>query len=101
MSVLPKRHRPGTSWRFLAHESPRAHTYGAKIEDSSAEHPRSQFDELVVDGWLHLEQLGEREWWMQLGPFDINLGVGPAGEAKWVRIESPEGHASLRWEASA
>jgi hypothetical protein len=24
-------------------------------------------DELVIDDWLHLEQMSERQWWLRIG----------------------------------
>jgi len=34
---------------------------------------RGTFDELVVDNWLHLEQMRDNVWWMQLGPIYVTL----------------------------
>lgn len=33
------------------------------------------FDELVIDDWLHLEQMDERSWWMRVGDARINIVV--------------------------
>lgn len=51
----PTRSRlPGMRWRVLVHED------GA-------------FDELVIDRWLHLEQMNERNWFLQLGPLYVSV----------------------------
>jgi len=49
---------PGSKWRFLAHGPTRLHL------DDKGEY---RFDELVVDDWLHIEQMSDREWWMRVG----------------------------------
>ena len=54
---MPKHDAPGTHWRLLAHED------GEPLEITN----RGLFDELVVDGWLHIENLDPRRWWMRLG----------------------------------
>lgn len=33
------------------------------------------FDELVVDHWLHIEQMDERCWWMRVGDADITINI--------------------------
>lgn len=35
----------------------------------------SEFDELVIDEWFHLEQMDRNSWWMRVGDVDI-----------WVRV---------------
>lgn len=51
------------------------------------------FDELVVDHWLHIEQLGEREWWMRIGDARILVAVQSSGD---VRVDVERGfHAPI------
>jgi hypothetical protein len=54
---------PGKRWRILAHRE------GEKIvlENQGA------FDELVVDDWLHVEQMDNNVWWLRVG--DVRLFV--------------------------
>jgi hypothetical protein len=84
----PKKHRPGTSWRTLAHHEADDGMRHTTIETASSDHPdRTVFDELVIDRWLHLEQMDVDTWWMRLGPLDISVQVGRNGEALYVGIE--------------
>ncbi|RKH04584.1 hypothetical protein D7X32_10570 [Corallococcus carmarthensis] len=46
------------------------------------------FDELVVDHWLHIEQFGEREWWMRVGDARILVLVQSSGD---VRVDVERG----------
>ena len=64
--------RPGTRWRLLAKES---------AGDLQVEN-RGVFDELVVDDWLHLEQMDDTSWWMRLADARIMIRVQPDGRAK-------------------
>ena len=51
----PTRSRlPGFRWRVLVQED------GA-------------FDELVIDRWLHLEQMNDRNWFLSLGPLYVSI----------------------------
>jgi hypothetical protein len=69
------RQRPGASWRFLAHRRP-----GSAITLNSTQFEPSEFDELVVGDWLHLEQMDTRDWWMQVGPLTINIHIRADGK---------------------
>lgn len=90
----PRRAKPGASWRVLA-QGPGA----AKFEAHSAGNVRAsakayrrlglacppvdtvaEFDELVVDSWLHLERMNARSWWMQLGPLYVWIDLKPNGD---------------------
>ncbi|MFZ5446664.1 MAG: hypothetical protein ACOZQL_42145 [Myxococcota bacterium] len=68
--------RPGSRWRFLAKDGER------RIEAEND----GIFDELVVDQWLHLEQMDDDTWWMRLGDARVDIKVGPDGVAE-VSIE--------------
>lgn len=74
-----RRDPPGAHWRVLAQDST-----GARFEGSSKEHP-VVFDELVIDRWLHLEQMDTNYYWMQLGPLHINVALKPSGDVD-IRI---------------
>lgn len=89
MTDLPKNHRPGSHWRILAHELDGS-SYGEPIEDDHEHRGPSEFDELVVDEWLHLEQLDKRLWYMRLGPLLIHVTVGERGRAKQVSVTCDE-----------
>jgi hypothetical protein len=54
----------------------------ARAGDSSLKGPPSVLDEVVVDGWLHLEQMSRSEWWMELGDARIWIKVLKDGRAE-------------------
>jgi hypothetical protein len=55
--------QPGMRWRILAHRE------GEKIELEN----QGTLDELVVDDWLHVEQMDDSVWWLRVG--DVRLFV--------------------------
>ncbi len=61
--------KPGRRWRVLAWRGP------SRIELRD----EGTFDELVVDDWLHIEQMTNRTWWMRIGPPGQHLTV-------WVTV---------------
>ena len=62
---------PGTRWRFLAHGAQGT----TQLENAGV------FDELVVDDWLHVEQLDERVWWLRVGDARIMVTLIDDGTA--------------------
>ena len=63
---------PGSRWRLLARD-PKG---DIAIENQGI------FDELVVDDWLHIEQMDEVSWWIRLGDARISVRI--------TRQHSPE-----------
>jgi hypothetical protein len=61
----PVKGKPGSRWRLLARDGERNVT--AQNE--------GVFDELVVDDWLHLEQMDDNTWWMRLGDARIDIKI--------------------------
>lgn len=54
--------------------------------------PGSEFDELVVGGshvWLHVEQMGDRSWWMDVGGVVIWIELDRDGRPKSVDVHMP------------
>jgi hypothetical protein len=72
----PVKDKPGSRWRILARDGEREIT--AQNE--------GVFDELVVDEWLHLEQMDDSTWWMRLADARIDIRVLPDGRVD-VSIE--------------
>ena len=69
---------PGKSWRVLARDG-----------DASVElENRGVIDELVVDDWLHLEQMHSHQWWMRVG--DARVWINVEGSNK-VRVDIERG----------
>ncbi len=69
---------PGTRWRVLAHLNERA----VELENQGV------IDEVVIDDWLHLEQMSERQWWMRLGDARIWVHIDDDGR---VRVDVERG----------
>lgn len=70
------RWRPGSVWRLLSW-TPK----GTRYEYTSSA-TGALFDELVVDGWLHVEQMGRDQWWLRVADRTIWVRVGKDGSAK-------------------
>jgi hypothetical protein len=51
------------------------------------DHEGTGFDELVVDYWLHVEMMSDRDGWLQVGPLDINVRLDRAGRARVVTVD--------------
>ena len=80
---------PGAHWRVLAQDG----SDRVSLESSG----RPPFDEIVVGHvpgacWLHVERMGARDWFVQLGGAIFNVRVAPDGTAK-VRLTEGE----LEW----
>ena len=91
---MPERiRRAGSKWRLLVHEmlpggycgsahhvgsDRRVGGCGGQDTESSrhVELPGTEFDELVVGSWLHVEQMDSGKWWMNIG-----------GVVVWVRAD--------------
>jgi hypothetical protein len=63
----------GRSWRVLAWNGDGK---PVNVENAGA------FDELVVDGWFHMEQMQSRAWWMQIGEVHLWIKIDGAGAAR-------------------
>ena len=46
----------------------------------------TEFDELAIDDWFHLERMDERFWWARIGDAYLMIAVHPDGRAA-VTIE--------------
>ena len=68
--------QPGTRWRILAHRE------DEKIELEN----QGTFDELVVDDWLHVEQMDDNVWWLRVGDVRVRVTVSDT-EPPTVDIE--------------
>jgi hypothetical protein len=63
---------PGARWRILAKDGDR------KIELEN----QGIFDELVIDHWLHLEQMDDNSWWARIGDASIHVVIDPSGRVQ-------------------
>ncbi|WP_437966771.1 hypothetical protein WMF04_45595 [Sorangium sp. So ce260] len=55
----------GSMWRVLAYR-------GAERVEVEGE---GVFDELVVDDWIHLEQMDDDVWWLRIGDARVTITV--------------------------
>jgi hypothetical protein len=68
--------RPGEDWRVAARKDGEVLEWGLQ----------GVFDEICVDHWLHVEQLDERLWVMQVGDARISVDINEAGQVT-VNVE--------------
>lgn len=92
---------PGFNWRVLAHKRTKPLHHGYATDSWStyagqrwAEHQPLlegdwELDELVIDDWLHIEQMDTRTWWMRVGNQDGKCKV------VWVTVDR-DGVADVR-----
>ena len=67
--------KPGYRWRILIHdESKRGLDRDVTIAGGGA----ALFDELVVDDWLHVEQMDSRVWSVIIGDLVLSVRIGAA-----------------------
>lgn len=86
------RRRPGYRWRTLAHRDG-----GASVEQRFKPAERVCFDELVVDDWLHIEQMDTRNWWMDLCGIRVSVYLPSNGKPSvLLELDDPERMGELR-----
>ena len=87
---MGKDNKSGLKWRLLAHLENRYF----EVENQGS------FDELVVDGWLHIEQMDANVWWMRVGDASINVTLSPDGQpvvdVERGYFEAPNGTTRVR-----
>ena len=107
--------RPGSPWRLLVHDVPAkgsrmygaAHhvssTQGRRLEEIEARLglppgdrstfsvlPGTEFDEIVVGRWLHVEQMGTGLWWMDVGGVTVHVTADRVGRPRRVTVHSED-----------
>ena len=73
---MSRKNLPGYRWRVLAHLP----THPVRVENAGC------FDELVVDDWLHVEQMDTREWWAKIGPHTFGISISRTGDVRVVHL---------------
>lgn len=53
----------------------------------------TEFDELVISSWLHLEQQDTGRWWLNCGGVTINITADRDGRPKVVDVYGPDDYA--------
>lgn len=92
----------GTSYDIFSHQEDADHALATqrKLEASAEAQgrtypdysvrqvlPDTEFDELVVGRWLHVEQMSDTDYWMDIGGLVVNVTCRPDGTPKVVRWE--------------
>lgn len=50
----------------------------------------TEFDELVIGSWIHLEQMDTGCWWMNVGGVTVNVQADRDGRPKAVDVAGPD-----------
>jgi hypothetical protein len=53
----------------------------------------TEFDELVVGQWIHLEQMDTGSWWMNVGGVTVNIRADRDGRPRLVDVYGPGDYA--------
>lgn len=53
----------------------------------------TEFDELVIGRWIHLEQMDTRRWWINVGGVTINVRADRDGRPKRIDVFGPGDYA--------
>jgi hypothetical protein len=95
--MVKKLRSAGANWRLLVHEPggvshdvvPK--TLGKPANKWGQEHviAGTEFDELVVGRWAHIEQMDTGSWWMNISGITINLRADRDGRPKAVQVYGP------------
>lgn len=67
----------------------------------------TEFDELVIGSWIHLEQMDTGVWWMNIGGVTVNIKADRDGRPKRIDVYGPGDYADaaegcayyLEWSA--
>jgi len=81
MSARDGRMRPAAPWRVLAQD-------GTKIVDLRVD--CTDFDEVVVSRWLHVERMSARDWSVIIGDLYLAVRVTKGGEVEKVTLVEGE-----------
>lgn len=76
-----KLRRAGSPWRVLAHDK--------DGESFSVEHSHTEFDELVVGKFCHIEQMDTGKWWCNFGGVTLWVRAGRDGRPVSVDVYGP------------
>lgn len=103
--------RPGSPWRLLVHEYVGRQSDGTLYSTShdvcndereqgerafTARHvlpSTTEFDELVVGRWIHIEQMDATRWWMNVGGVVLWVEVDREGRPRHVGVHGPGEYA--------
>ncbi len=72
---------PGSRWRVLGNSASERFEREFDGEDALV------FDELVVDDWLHVEQMEDNAWWARIGDAWVFVELPPNGGPPIVTVK--------------
>lgn len=101
--MTPRLRRAGSPWRLLVHEAGQAGashhltnrpSYGGTAVPADAARrthvlEATEFDELAVGRWLHIEQMDPGHWWMNIGGVTVHVEVDRDGRPRHVELSGP------------
>lgn len=85
----PRPYPVGKRWRILAHGPG-----GKDVELRYKPSDRVTLDEVVVDEWLHLEQMDHRAYWLCLGKMHFWIALDRDGKAEIMITDDGDGLTS-------
>lgn len=56
----------------------------------------TEFDELAVGSWLHVEQMDTRVWWMNVGGVTVHVTADREGRPTHVWVAGPDDYDELK-----
>lgn len=63
--------------------------YSTKAEETVTLLEDTEFDELVVGRWIHIEQMDAGFWWMNIGGVTVHVKADREGRPKRVSVSGP------------
>ena len=109
-----KLRRAGARWRLLVHRvrpgrlAISDHAYTIRSDGTEETKPYgsteviagTEFDELVVGSWLHVEQMDVGVWWLNVGGVTLNIRADRDGRPQWVSVTGPydDGREGVTYE---
>jgi hypothetical protein len=58
--------------------------------------PGTEFDELVIGHWIHLEQMNRTQWWMNVGGVTLWVTADRDGRPRNVQVYGPNDYDGPR-----
>lgn len=82
--------RSGGTWSAGNHRTETENLTGEpRPHHTSAEPDQTEFDELVVGHWLHIEEQDDCMWWMDVGGVVLWITVKGDGQPRSVTVYAP------------
>lgn len=86
---MPDSSKPGSRWRMQAFIEGERGEHGSNLIHLVSK-GESVFDELAIDGLIHLEQMDDESWYVNFGGWMFYLINRGASEPDVLLMESPD-----------